>query len=503
MNRPGSTRNALWATFRPLFARWTGVQLPLSAAASVETLLQRRGQRQGLDASRYLSQLEAGLLPGERPALADALLNHTSWFLREREGLDHLLGALEAQPLPGPKSVWCAGCAGGHEPYSLAMMAESRGLALTIHATDLGPSTLAGARAGRFPISHLRNVPPAWRDRYFETRGDTATVRPALRDVVHFAEHNLATPPHRPVGQAPFDAVVCRNVLIYFQQQTSLDVLRAFAAAAPRGVVLLGAAEQPLVWMTDALEPDARAGGQLLVARRPGSVSRPARAPGRGAPRRRPPAPRPAARGDDAPPVARKVPPRELRDRSRGAARPRRGGPRPSRPRLTAAARRAGDGRAPEHAPDNTTPDTAPTRVRRRLHAEARVRDASLLLRRGDEEEALAVLDEVLEGDPMVAVAHVARGLVLKHRGDLKAAATAFRNARFLTQDGAWMAPYQLGLCLEQLGDLLGAREAYRHALGVLEGGGVSGTAGFGGTDLDDGMAGTIAAACRARLATL
>lgn len=494
---------ATWAALRPLFARWTGVVLPLSARASVETLVEQRARSRGLTAEQFMEGLARGLMPEERGPLADGLLNHTSWFLREPEGLGHLLDALESLPGAAPRRIWCAGCAGGHEPYTIAMMGADRGLPLTIYATDLGPATLAHARAARFPASHLHNIPPAWRERYVRVWGDEAIMDPTIRAAVQFAEHNLATPPHRPMDQGAFDAVVCRNVLIYFDQATSLEVMRAFAAAAPRGVVLLGAAEQPLVWMTDAMEPDGRAGGQLLVSPRgPNPTRRRRGAASRRDKRRRAPA-QPA--GDsEPPPVVGRARARELGEHARRAARPKSSGPRPSRPRLVAAPRLPARDASPAPKPRRGS-SAAPTpgRVRRRLKADAQVREASLLLRRGEDKEALALLDEVLDDDPMVAVAHVARGLVLKRRGDLRAAAAAFRNARFLTQDGAWMAPYQLGLCLEQLGELPGAREAYRHALDVLEGGGVSGTAGFGGTDLDDGMAGTIEASCRARLASL
>ncbi len=489
--------------------RWTGVSLPLSAAANVEAFVGRRARTHGLSPDEYLDRLARGLLPEERGALADGLLNHTSWFLREPEGLSHLLDALEACVSAGPRRVWCAGCAEGHEPYSIAMLAADRGLPVTIYATDLGPSTLARARAGRFPVSHLRHVPAPMQDRYFEFHGAGAEVRPAIRELVHFAEHNLVAAPHRPTGEAPFDAVVCRNVLIYFHQETSLAVLRAFAAAAPRGVVLLGAAEQPLVWLTDALEPDGRAGAQLLVARRDGVRPRRGRAPGaRGGSARRVGGPPRITAGAERRPLTGRAPARDLRERARRAARPHGSGPRPSRPRLVAAPKlpaRAPSSQAGAQAEGGAGASQAPAprRVRRQLKAEGRVREASLMLGRGEDEAALAVLDEVLASEPMLAVAHVARGLVLKRRGALREAVAAFRNARFLTQDGAWMAPYQLGLCLEQLGDLPGAREAYRHALEVLEGGGVSGTKGFGGTDLDDGMATTIAASCRARLASL
>jgi Flp pilus assembly protein TadD len=133
--------------------------------------------------------------------------------------------------------------------------------------------------------------------------------------------------------------------------------------------------------------------------------------------------------------------------------------------------------------------------VRERLQA------ASALIESGAAVPALRLLDELLADDPLLAAAHLLRGLLLKRSGALLDAVAALRCARFLYGDEAWLPPYHLALVLEQLGEPAEAGEAYRHALAAAIAGGRSGLLMWEAAE--EALVHTVAEACRARLAAL
>jgi chemotaxis protein methyltransferase CheR len=147
----------------------------------------------------------------------------------------------------GPLSIWSAGCATGEEPYSLAIAlleAGRRGAGDRIVATDVSARALAAASAGAYRARALRNLPRPLAERWFEPR-EPRRVRGELRELVAFERHNLVADP-APAG-APFDVVLCRNVLIYFTPETAAAVLyRIVGALVPGGVLVLGPVELPL-----------------------------------------------------------------------------------------------------------------------------------------------------------------------------------------------------------------------------------------------------------------
>jgi chemotaxis methyl-accepting protein methylase len=119
----------------------------------------------------------------------------------------------------------------------------------------------------------------------------------------------------------------------------------------------------------------------------------------------------------------------------------------------------------------------------------------------GSLDAAIELCDVALAGDRLVSAAHLAKGLALNRAGRFAEAVPVLRNARFLSHDEAWLAPYTLARCLDRIGEREGAVEAYRHALEIVEAGGAAGLSPW-----DPGMdalAHTIGETCRARLRTL
>jgi chemotaxis protein methyltransferase CheR len=233
--------------------------------------------------------------PGRAPALMAALVDEaavkeTFLFRHPAEllAIDWHAMFTSARAAGGAGiRVWCAACATGEEAYTLASLAleafRPAPAPVDVLATDIAPSALAGAAAGRYGARSARHVPEALRRRWFVPDGPGVRVGEELRRHVRIARHNLAGPHFPPVDERPFDLVVCRNVLIYFEPaQVTRTVAGLERSLLPGGRLLLGAA--------DRLSAQAAARGSLRPPQAAGSGPR--RGP---VARRRPAAPRPPA----------------------------------------------------------------------------------------------------------------------------------------------------------------------------------------------------------------
>jgi chemotaxis protein methyltransferase CheR len=183
--------------------------------------------------------------------LIDVLLVHETYFFRE---LPPLIELVDQHLVPickqrGRARVWSAGCASGEEPYTLAMLLEERGVLdqVEIVATDLSAAVLARAESGRHSRRALRDGHPVdLAARYLEAARDAVLVTPRIRSAVTFQRLNLID--QHAVGKlGTFDAVLCRNVLIYFKETRVLAVVERLAASLkPGGLLAVGVSESLL-----------------------------------------------------------------------------------------------------------------------------------------------------------------------------------------------------------------------------------------------------------------
>jgi len=185
-------------------------------------------------------------------------------FLRHPEQLAAVIALLPTLGQGGSLLCWSAGCASGEEPYSLAMLLQESGRqGDRIIATDRSEELLARARAGRYGAWTVRRVEAARRARWFRPAGAELEVVPSLRDAVEFRRHDLVEEP------APwsFDAVLCRNVLLYFSPgEARALAARLLTAVRPGGILVLGPVELPLA---DGLAAEWVRVGEATVLRRP------------------------------------------------------------------------------------------------------------------------------------------------------------------------------------------------------------------------------------------
>ncbi|MDM7830572.1 CheR family methyltransferase [Cellulomonas edaphi] len=235
-----------------LVRRRSAIQLTPGKEYLVESRLLPLAREAGLGLEAYVTRLRTRALPADVDAVVEAMTtNETSWF---RDGAPYQ--ALREDELPrlvaarggiGRLRVWSAACSTGQEPYSVAMTMLDHlppGMTSEIVATDLSEQVLTRARTGRYSQLEVnRGLPAPLLVRHLVRAGTEWELSAAVRQMVSFRAHNLLDVP--PPG--PFDVVLLRNVLIYFDLATKRAILdRVLRVIKPDGVLLLGAAETTL-----------------------------------------------------------------------------------------------------------------------------------------------------------------------------------------------------------------------------------------------------------------
>jgi chemotaxis protein methyltransferase CheR len=191
--------------------------------------------------------------PDEYQRLKDTLTINVTRFYRNPETweslADTILPAL-FQAREGNVRVWSAGCASGEEPHTLAMLFADQSERLGrrhwldrvhIDATDIDRECLVRAGAGRYSASAFDEAPERYREEYCLAVGDEYEVIPRLRSMVHVQYLDLIR--DAPLHSA-YDLIVCRNVVIYFDRPTQLELFQSFAdVLSEDGALVLGKVE--------------------------------------------------------------------------------------------------------------------------------------------------------------------------------------------------------------------------------------------------------------------
>lgn len=233
---------------------------------SKEYLLRSRLQQRLLkcrveSVAQYCTYLDhASGAEAEWDELASLLANNESYFFRERAQLAVLAGQVleEAKERATRLRLWSAACAGGEEPYTLAMTLLESGQIqpneCSIVASDLSPKALERARTGYYRELAFRATPPSLVEKYFRAFENGFFIDDRVRAMVRFLRVNLLDA-EAVIAVGMQDAVFCRNVLIYFERSTQLEVARNFARVLrPGGFLFLGHAES-LMHGTDLFAP--------------------------------------------------------------------------------------------------------------------------------------------------------------------------------------------------------------------------------------------------------
>jgi chemotaxis protein methyltransferase CheR len=181
--------------------------------------------------------------------------NNETYFFRETHQFDLLVRHVvpERRPLlrGRPLRLLSAGCSSGEEPYSLSIALNNAGMPLAslpweIDACDLNPERIARAQEALYAESSLRACDAEARRRYFTQEAGGFRLKERYRRGVRFFHANLLAP-NGALGWAIYDAILCRNLLIYFSEEAFADAIRLFARClAPGGYLFLGHSESLL-----------------------------------------------------------------------------------------------------------------------------------------------------------------------------------------------------------------------------------------------------------------
>jgi len=226
-----------------------GIDLNESKRDLVRSRLTRRLRELGQSSiGEYVAFVQSDAGRDELVEMVDVLTTNKTSFFREERHFDFLRQWLSERAGADGPTIWSAGCSTGEEPYTLAMLLHEalgtrKGSPGRILATDISGRALRKATEGVYERSLVEAIPGALRHRWLKAgpRPDTYTVAPELRRIVRFGRLNLMGDwPMR----GPFDAIFCRNVMIYFDGPTRERLVERFTGLlAPGGYLFVGHAE--------------------------------------------------------------------------------------------------------------------------------------------------------------------------------------------------------------------------------------------------------------------
>jgi len=254
----------------------TGIRVPPAKKTMVEGRLRRRAKALGLanleDYCRVV--FEEGGFDDEAVHLIDAVTTNKTDFFREPSHFDTMRtrclpeATERGAGIARPYKVWSAACSIGAEPYTLAMVLADYGAStggdwrFQILGSDISTQVLAKAARAVYPEDMIEPVPMDMRKRYLLRSKDSAKklvrIAPELRRTLNLLHLNLMD--SRYPADPDFDAIFCRNLLIYFDRATQDAVVaRLCKHLRPGGYLFLGHAESlagkdlPLEWLGDAV----------------------------------------------------------------------------------------------------------------------------------------------------------------------------------------------------------------------------------------------------------
>jgi len=248
---------------RKFLKDYSGLDLSADKQYLIESRLFPLARKVGLSGISELVQKIMGGSAAFNVQVVEAMTTNETFFFRDKVPFEHFRNLIMPQMLrsrANRKSVriWCAAGSTGQEPYSLAMSLKEMGAALDgwrieIVATDLSQEVLEKSRAGLYSQFEVqRGLPIQLLVKYFKQVGELWQINPDIRAMVQHRQFNLL---HDFSELGVFDLIFCRNVLIYFDQETKTNIFNRLAKALePDGFLVLGAAET-VIGLTTVFKP--------------------------------------------------------------------------------------------------------------------------------------------------------------------------------------------------------------------------------------------------------
>jgi chemotaxis protein methyltransferase CheR len=239
---------ASFSAIRELIFSVAGIAMTDEKEELVKSRLAKRLRELKINGyEEYLTRIQTDRV--ELSNMVDVLTTNKTSFFREQQHFDYLIEHVFPawKAARSARRIWSAGCSSGEEPYTLGMLLREHlpQLEVRILATDLSTRVLGRAKEARYTATTVEDVPSRLRGRYLQRVLDDGKicfqVSPEVTSLVSFARLNL-------MGDWPmrgqFDLILCRNVMIYFNDETRTMLGRRFAdQLAPDGVLMIGHAE--------------------------------------------------------------------------------------------------------------------------------------------------------------------------------------------------------------------------------------------------------------------
>ncbi|HGG0417940.1 TPA: protein-glutamate O-methyltransferase CheR [Clostridium sporogenes] len=230
------------------FEEWILKDFGINLKAYKQNQLQRRilslMSRVGVNSvEEYINLLKKD--KDQRIKFLDFITINVSEFFRNPEIFDELEKKIKVELLsntPGSLKIWSAACSIGAEPYSLSIIMDeiSPNKKHKIIATDLDMTILQRAKEGIYAQAEIKNVKKERLEKYFTKEGEKYKIKSSIKNVVTFKKHDLILDNY----EKDFDLIVCRNVVIYFNQDIKDNIYKKFSESLKKGGLLfVGATE--------------------------------------------------------------------------------------------------------------------------------------------------------------------------------------------------------------------------------------------------------------------
>jgi chemotaxis protein methyltransferase CheR len=248
---------------RKLLKDQSGLDLSADKQYLIESRLVPLSRKAGLPGIPELVQKMKAGSASLVAQVVEAMTTNETFFFRDKIPFDHFRQSimpeiLKARTARKSVRIWCAAGSTGQEPYSLAMClkemeSQLAGWRVEIIATDLSQEVLEKSKTGLYSQFEVqRGLPIQMLVKYFKQNGEFWQINPDIRAMVQHRALNLL---HDFSQLGTFDVIFCRNVLIYFDQDTKINIFsRLCKITEPDGFLVLGAAET-VVGLTDAFKP--------------------------------------------------------------------------------------------------------------------------------------------------------------------------------------------------------------------------------------------------------
>ncbi|WP_010292456.1 CheR family methyltransferase [Clostridium senegalense] len=231
--------------FKPLEV-WVKRELQIDLTAYKSNQLHRRIQslmtRVGASSiEEYITMLKTDNI--QREKFLDYLTINVTEFFRNPEIFDEFKDVIKSNlNYKSPLKIWSAACSLGAEPYSLAMILDeiSPGVNHKIIATDIDNNILNKAKKGEYSSLEIKNVPSQLLKKYFKSHDKSYVIDDKLKKMITFKKHDLILENY----ESNFDIIICRNVVIYFNQDIKDRIYDKFSRSLKKGGILfVGATE--------------------------------------------------------------------------------------------------------------------------------------------------------------------------------------------------------------------------------------------------------------------